>query len=548
MNYADAPYFPPYVHACLPRTGGFGIFCVMERYFNIAGPCIPGKHYMLPALDRLPQIRRLVAREQYFVIHAPRQTGKTTAVQALVDEINAKGEMVALYCTLETLQNATDPEKASLAIRDLIRDNFNAAFPKETASVARQEAVSTDGGAGIAIRSALRYLCRRAGKPLVVFFDEADCLFGNVLISFLRQLRDGYVNRAKIPFPASIALIGMLDVRDYKAQIRPDGESLGQISPFNIISEDMLLRNFTAEEVAALYAQHAEETGQKFAPDVLGKVMDFTGGQPWLVNALARECVEKIHVFRYDETVTADDVETAKETIIRRRDTHVDSLMERLREPRVRRVVEPVILGEQLGEVSVNDEDYRYVQDLGLLKEVNGALTPANRMYAEIIGRYLSRDEQTRMAQSILQTPWATADGLDMPGLMAAFQAFWRENSGANRRAYEYGEATPHLVLMAFLQRVTNGKGRIEREMALGSRRLDLCVEYRGRRYAVEVKTAKNFAGEVSYKQLADYLDSLGLPEGWMAIFDEDKSKPWEEKLYNRDVTFNGKTLHVVGL
>ena len=520
----------------------------MERYFNIAGPCIPGKHYMLPALDRLPQIRRLVEREQYFVIHAPRQTGKTTAVKALVREINAKDEKVALYCTLETLQNATDPEKASLAIRDLILNNFSVAFPEETAGVARQDAASSGGSAGIAIRSALRHLCRRAGKPLVVFFDEADCLFGNVLISFLRQLRDGYVNRDTVPFPASIALIGMLDVRDYKAQIRPDGESLGQISPFNIISKDLLLRNFTAEEVAALYAQHTEETGQKFAPDVLGKVMEFSGGQPWLVNALARECIEEIHDFRYDETVTADDVETAKETIIRRRDTHVDSLMERLREPRVRRVVEPVILGEQLRDVSVNDEDYRYVQDLGLLKEVNGALVPSNRMYAEIIRRYLSRDEQMRMTQSVPDTPWATEDGLDMPGLMAAFQAFWRENSGADRRAYEYGEATPHLVLMAFLQRVTNGNGHIIREMALGSRRLDLCVEYRDKRYAVEVKTSKNFAGEKSYGQLADYLSTFGLGEGWMAVFDVEGTKPWEERLYVRDVPFKGKTLHVVGL
>jgi hypothetical protein len=214
----------------------------------------------------------------------------------------------------------------------------------------------------------------------------------------------------------------------------------------------------------------------------------------------------------------------------------------------VRRVVEPVILGEQLVETSVNDEDYRYVQDLGLLKEVNGALVPSNKMYAEIIGRYLSRDEQTRMMQSVPQVPWATADGLDMPGLMAAFQKFWRENSGADRRAYEYGEATPHLVLMAFLQRVTNGKGHIMREMALGSKRLDLCVEYRDKRYAVEVKTSRNFAGEDSYRQLAGYLGTLGLPEGWMAIFDEDKSKPWDEKLYRRDVEFDGKTLHIVGL
>ena len=523
----------------------------MERYFNIAGPCIPGEHYMLPALDRLPEIRRLVSRRQYFVVHAPRQTGKTTAVKALVREINAKSEMVALYCTLETLQNATDPVRAATAIAALLRSNAENALPgifaEKSVSPSVRDLSSQYAAESLAVRETLTALCRRAGKPLVVFFDEADCLFGNVLISFLRQLRDGYVNRDTIPFPTSIALIGMLDVRDYKAQIRPDGESLGQISPCNIISKDLLLRNFTAEEVAALYAQHTEETGQVFAPDVLGKVMEFSGGQPWLVNALARECVEEIHDFRYNETVTSEDIETAKETIIRRRDTHVDSLMERLREPRVRRVVEPVIFGGERT-VSSNSEDWRFVVDLGLLREEKGSLVPANRMYAEIIGRYLSRDAQESMETSIPDTPWATPDGLDMPGLMAAFQAFWRENSGADRRAYEYGEATPHLVLMAFFQRVTNGKGRIEREMALGSKRLDLCVEFRGHRYAVEVKTAKNFAGEDSYKQLAGYLDDLGLPEGWMAIFDEDKSKPWEEKLYNLDVAFNGKTLHIVGL
>ena len=524
----------------------------MEKFFNVAGPCLPAKHYMMPALERMPEIRRLVERDMYFVIHAPRQTGKTTAVQALAREINAKGERVALYCTLETLQNARDVDWAMRQIRGLLL-RCATAIPEPPP----QKAVANDAWCAreegelytvAMVSDTLTQLCRRFGKPLVVFFDEADCLAGDVLIAFLRQLRDGYVNRAIVPFPDSIALVGMLDVRDYKAQIRPDGESLGQISPFNVISEDLMLRNFTEAEVAALYAQHTGATGQVFEKEALDKVWEFTRGQPWLVNALARESVEKIHLFDYTAPITAADIETAKETIIRRRDTHVDSLMERLREPRVRRVMIPVMLGDDLTDVSANDEDYRYVQDLGLLREVNGALVPSNRMYAEIIGRYLTRDEQLRLTRSIPQPPWATPDGLDMPGLMAAFQAFWRENSGADRHAYEYGEATPHLVLMAFLQRVTNGDGHILREMALGSRRLDLCVEYRGKRYAVEVKTAKNFAGEKSYAQLADYLGSLGLAEGWMPVFDDDAGKSWDEKLFTRDVDFAGKTIHVVGL
>ena len=520
----------------------------MEKFFNTAGPCNPAKHYMLPAIERLPGIARLIAREQYFAIHAARQSGKTTLLQALVDDINARGERIALYFTVESVQAYPDPHDGISKIVERMRTDLlgHPVF----GDIARDPASAPDAPADgfVGVKLFLSLLARQAGKPLVVFFDEVDGLTEGTAVTFLRELRDGYVTRNKIPFPSSIAIVGMMDIRDMKARVRPHSETLGSKSPFNVIAEDFTLRNFTEDDVRTLYAQHTEATGQVFEPEAVKSAMEWSGGQPWLVNALASECVDKIHDGRYDEPITAADIETAKEAIIRRRDTHVDSLMDRLREPRVRRVMEPVILGNQLTDLSVNDEDYRFVQDLGLLKEVNGALVPSNRMYAEIIGRYLSHDEQTRMVQSVHEIPWATPNGLDMPGLMAAFQAFWRENSGADRRAYEYGEATPHLVLMAFLQRVTNGNGHIIREMALGSGRLDLCVEFKGKRYAIEVKTSKNFAGERSYAQLAGYLDKLQLPEGWMAIFDVGTSKSWEEKLYSRDVEFNGKTIHLIGL
>ena len=517
----------------------------MKR-FNTTGPCFPDEHYMMPALDRLPGVRELVAGGGYFVVHAPRQTGKTTALKALVREINAKGDMFALYCTLEALQNRSDPMQTNIAIRDFIADNVEMSpfySPIQGAPELREER----GGVLLAVRTVLQNVCRAVGKPVVVFFDEADCLVGDALISFLRQLRDGYVNRDTMPFPKSIALVGMLDVRDYKAQIRPDGQSLGQISPFNIIRKDMLIPNFTESDIAALYAQHTAETGQRFADGVVEAVWRWTRGQPWLVNAIGCECVEEIHGNRYGETITVEDVEAAKEAIIRRRDTHVDSLMERMREPRVRRIVEPLISGDK-SDVTYNDDDYRYITDLGLLRVDRGALVPANPMYAEIIGRYLSRGEQDAMIRSIPETPWVKADGLDMPGLMAAFQQFWRENSGADKDIMGYRESVPHLVLMAFLQRVTNGGGHINREMALGTGRLDLCVEFRGARYAIEVKTSANFQGAKSYAQCAKYLDSLGLSEGWMPIFEKSKDKTWDEKIYSRDETVDGKTIHVIGL
>ena len=520
------------------------------RRFNTTGPCFPDEHYMMPALDRLPGIRELVANGSYFVVHAPRQTGKTTALQALVQEVNAKGDMFAIYCTLETLQGATDVNDAMPKLRKMLLQGVSSVPELAAVCGDTDSSFALDQGPGwtvTAVSDLLTAICRKAGKPVAVFFDEADCLVGGVMISFLRQLRAGYVNRKMIPFPKSVALVGMLDVRDYKTQIRPDGESLGQVSPFNIIAEDMLVPNFEESDIRALYAQHTLATGQKFADGVVEDVWRLTRGQPWLVNAIANDCVTKIHGNRFGETITVEDVETAKEAIIRRRDTHVDSLMERMRSPRVRRIVEPLISGDR-SDVSCNDEDYRYITDLGLLRVDRGVLVPANPMYAEIIGRYLSRGEQEAMALSVPETPWVKDDGLDMPGLMLAFQQFWRENSGADRDIMGYRESVPHLVLMAFLQRVTNGGGRINREMALGTGRLDLCVEFRGSRYAIEVKTSENFQGEKSYAQCAKYLDSLGLAEGWMPIFDKSKGKTWREKAYLRDETVDGKIIHVVGL
>ena len=523
----------------------------MEKCFNIAGPCFPDEHYMLPALERLPGIMRIVEQRSCFVLHAARQSGKTTALKALVRELNEKGKMNALYFTVETVQRFTDPldgipkivESMRNAVlrhplfRDLVRDRDSeipALLPPPP---------------GLDVKAFLSLLSEKSEKPLAVFFDEVDCLSDDTLVTFLRQLRDGYVTRDAAPFPASIALVGMRDIRDYKARIRPDGQTLGDASPFNIIKHDLTIPNFGKDDIARLYAQHTAETGQVFCDGVIDKVYEYTQGQPWLVNAIAEECVEDIHEYRYEEPVSVDDVAQAKETIIRARGTHVDSLMERLKEPRVRRVVEPVILGKERG-APTNDDDYRYVLDLGILREnENHVLVPGNPMYAEIILRYLSNDEQVHF-YSKYETPfWLKPDGsLDMPALMAEFQRFWRENSGADREVYGYNEATPHLVMMGYLQRVVNGGGRIAREMALGSKRLDLCVEFGKFRYAVELKMRRNFSPTESPAQLAGYLDHLGLPEGWMAVFDDDASKSWDEKIFTRDEVVDGKTLHIIGL
>ena len=523
----------------------------MARWFNIGGPCNAVNNYMLSAMARLPEVSSLVRKQQYFVVHAPRQCGKTTAFLSFANETNAKGEAVALYCSLEALQSFPSAADGIPKLCALLQEAISGVpeFGSLSGAEWPVDAMKLDAVVVSGVKAALTSMAAKvAPKPLILLFDEVDCLGGETLITFLRQLRNGKIDMGKgKPFPSSVALIGMRDIRDYKAKIRPDSETLGSASPFNVITEAMTLRTFTDEEIAALYAQHTAETGQVFEPEAVRHACVSSGGQPYLVNALARWCVEKIHKEDFSQPITFVDMDEAKEKLIRERGTHLDSLMERMKEPRVRRIVEPVMLGDDVI-FDESDDDVRFVLDLGILKNVEGALMPANPMYAEIIGRYLSWGNQERMKRVVTETPWVKDDGLDMAGLMAAFQQFWRENASESAVPFQYREAYPHLVLQAFLQRVINGGGRIVREMALGSERLDLGVHFRGAVYAVEVKKLAYYekSREKAYAQVAKYMDRLGVSEGWLVVFDPDLTKPWDGKLSAEDVPAGNKTIHVI--
>jgi hypothetical protein len=211
---------------------------------------------------------------------------------------------------------------------------------------------------------------------------------------------------------------------------------------------------------------------------VVESVYHHTQGQPWLVNAIACEIVEQILEGDVSREILPQHVEQAVQTLILRRDTHIDSLMERLKEARVQRIVEPVILGESAGFSSL-DDDYQYVLDLGLLRYTSRQLVPANPIYAEIIIRTLSSEVHMEIDEPDYLPDRLTyvIDGkLDMKRLLSDFQQFWRANCESWIKRYQYVEAAPHLTLQAFLQRIINSGGVVTREMAAGNKRLDLYI------------------------------------------------------------------------
>lgn len=519
----------------------------MLKFFNTAGPCESADHYMLPPERRLPEVRRLIDRKLYFVVHAPRQTGKTTAFQAVIRTLLAEGRYTALLTTCETGHVAgSDVDRGIDAILRAIETQAET-LPEEL----RPEPLASV--ADIPGESRLwRYLsrwCQRSPRPVVLFLDEIDALLDETLLAVLRQLRAGYSNRPG-RFPWSVALIGLRDVRDYRIHLRPETASLGTASPFNIKAASLTLRNFTAAEIVELYGQHTAATGQAFTPEATALVFELTRGQPWLVNVLAHEAVEVL-VPDVAQAVTAEIIEQAKENIVLRRDTHVDSLIDRLREQRVQRVLEPIVAGELMA-ADVLDDDVQLVVDLGLIAEGSEGLEIANPIYREIIPRALTAVVQS--ALPVAQGPPTQPDGtLDFKRLLEGFRAFWCEHSEHYLAHQPYSEAAAQLIFMAYLQRVVNGGGFIDREYGVGRGRVDLCLRWptpRGvARWAIELKVWRDDKPdplERGKSQLGAYLDRLGLTTGVLVIFDmRSGTAPLPERCTTEVVESDGRTIEV---
>ena len=514
----------------------------MPRWFNTAGPCKADIHYTLPTGDRLPSLTRLIAQQNYFVFHAPRQTGKTTAMLNLARNLTQSGEYTALMVSAEVgAAFRHDPGKAEDAILDTWRQSAQFQLP-----TAFQPPEWSNTNAGARIQVGLANWSRSLPKPLVLLIDEIDALQDETLISVLRQLRNGFSTRPSA-FPQSIGLIGLRDVRDYKVA-SGGSDRLNTASPFNVKAKSITLRNFNAQEVGELYRQHTQDTGQIFTDNAVELAFDLTQGQPWLVNALAKEIVEEL-VEDTSIAITSEHIEQAKEILIRRQDTHLDSLAERLREDRVKAIIQPILSGQSLGETS--NDDRQYLVDLGLLKrDPAGGLTISNPIYREVLPRVLVQASQDSLPH--ISPTWLNPDGsLNSDMLLIAFLDFWRQHGEPLLNSASYHEIAPHLVLMAFLHRVINGGGTLEREYAIGRDRMDLCLRYGAVTLGIELKVWRDKKGDpktTGLEQLDGYLARLGLDSGWLVIFDRrTNAAPIEERLTTENaVSPQGRSVTIV--
>ncbi|MBF0259497.1 MAG: ATP-binding protein, partial [Desulfamplus sp.] len=373
------------------------------RFFNTAGPTNAKDHYCIDPLSRIniDDIMMLIGQKKYFILHAPRQTGKTSCMLELMHHLNKEDKYTCLYVNIEAAQGAREDVKRGIK-----------AILSETASRAEHHLqdsflnenfndILSNSGEDNALNQALAKLSMHLSKPLVLLVDEIDSLIGDTLISVLRQIRSGYDKRPDA-FPQSIVLCGVRDIRDYRIHSSREKEIITGGSAFNIKARSLRLGDFNQDEVFSLLDEHIKQTGQQFEEEAKELMWYYTNGQPWLVNALAYEvCFEMKEGRDRNRPITAQMVKNAKENLILRRETHLDQLADKLREERVRRVIEPIITGDMLT-AAIPEDDVQYLTDLGLIRR-KPSIEVSNPIYMEIIPRMLTSTTQDSISQ---QSAW----------------------------------------------------------------------------------------------------------------------------------------------
>lgn len=516
----------------------------MSRHFNRTGFCNPEMHYIVDPLRGFEtEIMGRIKSNEYFTIHAPRQSGKTTLLHALSKTINDEGEYLSFAFSVETAGYQSIPEP--LANYRFISSLYNRA---DVLGLSNHLPELPEMQDNLSFKDYLHEFAKKCKKPIVLLIDEVDSLYDDIFISFLRQLRDGFQDRPS-GFPASIALVGLRDVREYKMKVRTDSHSMGSGSPFNIKAESYRLQNFSLEQVSKLLRQHTEDTGQAFSDEVCSLVYEYTDGQPWLVNALAYELVNYVLGKDYSREILPEHVEMAKDQLIKRRDTHLDSMGDKLKEPRVKRIVEAIINGEHLLHDDFND-DLLYCEDLGIVKQSNGRIEFGNKIYKEVIPRIINYAFQCNIV-GYEQQWYVKPDGkLDMDALLKAFQQFYRRHSESWIDRFSFKEAGHQLLLMAFLQRILNGGAKIEREMSIGNGRVDLAVMFAKEVFLLELKINKDqYVYEEGLEQVSRYADRYEQSSAYLILFEPQKSNivSWESRISWNTVAYEymGKTKEI---
>jgi hypothetical protein len=433
-----------------------------KRFFNNSGPVNESDHFCVAPIKRLDtnKVWQLILQKKYFLICGPKQCGKTSYLLTLAKALNRKGYVKCLYFNVESLRGVQENLEESIRsvlfeISSRARDTFGDDYLEDLVP-----AILERRGPYQALNELLTQWSKRSDKPIVLLIDEIDTIRGQVLTSFLSQIRAGYDKRPAL-FPQSIVFCATHDVIDKQ---------------FNIKDATLKISALRREDLGSLFSEYTALSGVGMGKDAIDRIWRYSSGQPWIISTLASELFHEIAPAKGISQITADQVEEAFDNVIAKKGNHMEYLVSELRDERVKSCLVPILTSGSLT-ANESERDFTYIQELGLVKADKAEI--ANELYLEMIPRALI--DPISYMLNLDPEAFLREDGrtLDSMKLLRTFQAFFRNHIDRLVALIDYGAAGYVLAFQALLQKFADANDRIVREFGLGQGRVVLRLERR---------------------------------------------------------------------
>ncbi len=506
------------------------------KYFNTEGSCKPEEHYMVKLDDRLGYIKRmLVERKKYFVINRGRQYGKTTTLSALEEYL--KDDYIVLSLDFQQLgtEDFADEQKFARAFGEvlLMAFQFNKIEDGKLPEML-EEFIGKKDGSLKDLFMCLSRMCAVSAHPIVLMIDEVDSASNNqVFVDFLAQLRGYYLKRDKTPIFHSVILAGLYDIKNLKLKLRPDSEHQYN-SPWNIAADFDIDMSFSVPQITKMLEEY--EADRQTGMDIKGvaeEIYQYTSGYPVLVSSICKQLDEKIFGTECFETMqktwTKDGIEKAVSIILKKSSPLFESMAKQIDIYKdLRGMIEDIIYRGRKVTFSPEQKSISLGLMFGFLKEANGHVTIANRMFEMcLLNLFMAEESGSDVyAQGGSDRIGFIRDNmLDMELVLKKFVEYFTEVFG--QRDEKFIEKQGRRIFLIYLKPIINGTGNYYIEaQTRDERRTDVIVDYLGEQFIVELKiwhgSEYNERGE---RQLTEYLDYYHKDKGYMLSFNFNRNK-----------------------
>ena len=520
----------------------------MEKRFNVTGTCFPQQHYMADTSAKLAHISKMVEQGEYFTINRPRQYGKTTVLAQLIAALGQQGTYLPFMVSFEGVGDDAFEQESSFApmfFRQL------AAYIKYVDRPLSEHILSVSATLKSLemLSEAISDLVYNSGKKVVLLIDEVDKSSNNQLfVSFLGVLRNKYLSRNLAPTFHAVVLAGVYDVKTLKLKLRP-GEERKYNSPWNIAADFKVEMSLQAEEIVPMLEEYGRDRNVSVsAKTVAARLLYYTSGHPFLVSKLCKIFDEEMLGTKSGRSWTPHDVDVAARQLMRESNANFDDLVKNIENnPGLRALVQSVVLYERDIQFDLYEPMTNLGTVYGIFRNQDDRLAIHNRIYGEIIANYMTASvlvqEQAKLPSEEPSGPYMLpGNRFDVKQALRKFQAWMKADGSEKDQAFL--ERQGRLVFLAFLKPILNGHGHTLKEPQISDeRRLDVLITYHEHQYVVELKVWRGpTAHEKGLNQLAAYLDSLGLEEGALLIFNPSKEMRGKED----ETIHHGKRIFMV--